>query len=174
MLLRHARLADADAIARVHVASWHHAYRELIPADRLANFTVERRTQAWRHNLSGRGPGRTIVADAALAEPSSDSRATGEPSPDIVGFASTGPSRGERGWGEIWALYVHPRAWGTGIGSALFADAMGYLTSLGYARTLIWILDGNQRAIEFYAGNGFALDGTRVVEDGYPQVRMRK
>lgn len=158
-MLRHARLADADAIARVHVASWHHAYSELIPAARLANFTVERRTQAWRHNLSGRGPGRTIVAEMASG---------------IVGFASTGPSRGERGWGEIWALYVHPRTWGTGIGSALFADAMGYLASLGYARTLIWILDGNQRAIDFYAGNGFALDGTRVVEDGYPQVRMRK
>ncbi len=159
MLLRHARLADADAIARVHVASWHHAYRELIPADRLRTFTVERRTQAWRHNLSGRGPGRTIVAEAADG---------------VVGFASTGPSRGERGWGEIWALYVHPLAWGTGVGSALFADAMGYLAELGYARTLIWILDGNQRAIDFYAGNGFALDGTRVVEDGYPQVRMRK
>ena len=159
MMLRLARLADAAAIARVHVASWHTAYAALIPAERLQRFTLERRTLAWRSNLAGTNA-HTVVFD----------RQGG----GIAGFASSGASRSVPGWGEIWALYVDPAAWGAGIGSALFADAMGHLAASGWSRVLIWVLEGNDRAVEFYRGNGFVLDGTRAVEDGYPQIRMRR
>ena len=38
----------------------------------------------------------------------------------------------------------------------------------------LWVLEGNARALQFYQGNGFVLDGTRKVEDGLPQVRLRR
>ena len=39
---------------------------------------------------------------------------------------------------------------------------------------LLWVLEGNDRALGFYRGGGFALDGARKVEDGLPQLRLRR
>lgn len=159
-MVRLARAADAAAIAEVQVASWQAAYRGLVPASRLAAFTVPARTAAWRRSL---------------ADPGRDARtAVFEDAGDVLGFATSGPSRDLRGWGEIWALYVAPTAWGRGVGSALFADAIHALARRDLPRVMLWVLDGNARAIAFYEGNGLSLDGARDVDDGYPIVRMRR
>ena len=159
MTVREASVGDALAIAQVHVASWHAAYRELIPASRLATFTVARRTAAWDRNLRLRSGIRTAVF------------VDGD---QVRGFAAVGPSRELAGWGEIWALYVAPDAWGRGVGSALFADAIAALAAAGLRRVFLWVLEGNARALQFYQGNGLVLDGTRKVEDGLPQLRLRR
>lgn len=161
VLVREARLQDAAALARVQVESWHAAYRELIPAPRLAAFTVPRRTAAWQRVLSQRAPGHgsTTVFDGERG---------------ITGFASSGRSRDRPGWGELWALYVLPSEWGRGVGSALFAESIAYLASLDLRRVTLWMLEGNERALQFYGGNGFALDGARKVEDGLAQVRLSR
>jgi GNAT superfamily N-acetyltransferase len=157
--VRAATVGDALAIAELHVASWHAAYGELIPASRLATFTVEKRSVAWSRNLRHRSGIRTAVfVDGA----------------HLRGFSSIGPSRELVGWGEIWAIYVAPDAWGRGVGSALFADAIAALAGQGLTRVMLWVLEGNGRALQFYQGNGFALDGTRKVEDGLPQLRLRR
>ena len=158
VMVREALPGDALAIARVHVASWQAAYQTLIPPARLATFTVPARTAAWRRNLAERSGVRTNVFDG---------------DDGILGFASIGPSRELPGWGELWALYVAPEAWGRGVGSALFADAIVALAARGLRRVTLWVLEGNARALQFYRGNGFVLDGTRKVEDGLAQLRLR-
>jgi GNAT superfamily N-acetyltransferase len=160
-MVREARLEDAAGIARVQVASWHAAYSGLMAERRLAAFTVPVRTEAWKRSLSGAGR-RSPVINTVFED--------GE---GIAGFASYGESRDLVGWGEIWALYVHPDKWGRGIGSALFAEAMAQLTLGARRRVMLWMLEGNQRALQFYQGNGFLLDGARKVEDGMPQLRLR-
>ncbi|MBK9035228.1 MAG: GNAT family N-acetyltransferase [Myxococcales bacterium] len=157
-MVREARPDDADAIARVHVASWHAAYQTLIPADRLAAFTVRVRAAAWRHNLE-----TGSVRAAVFEDPGG-----------VRGFSAVGPSRDLIGWGEIWALYVDPSMWGRGVGSALFADALTALTERRFDQVLLWVLEGNERALRFYQGGGFVLDGTRKVESGLPQLRLRR
>ena len=158
--LRSARPADALALAEVQVASWHAAYPGLIPAARLAAYTVERRLVAWRRYLADQGPSThtRLVEDQQR----------------VVGFVTTGSSRDRSGAGEIWALYVDPERWGHGAGSALMADALATLARRGFRQARLWVLEGNQRAIGFYQGSGFALDGVRMVEDGLPQVRMTR
>jgi hypothetical protein len=42
-MIRQAILEDAEAIAKVHVASWQAAYKGLMPAEFLASLSVERR-----------------------------------------------------------------------------------------------------------------------------------
>lgn len=158
-MVRLARPEDAAAIARVQVESWHAAYRGLISERRLASFTVPVRTMAWQRNLAVRGDVRTTVFEAEEK---------------IVGFASIGRSRDLEGWGEIWAIYVAPDWWGRGVGSALFADAMAELAARGLSRVMLWVLDGNERALQFYQGNGFVLDGTRKSDDGFPVRRLRR
>lgn len=159
VLVREAKVQDAAAVARVHVESWHAAYRGLIVESRLATFTIPRRTAAWQRILSAGGASSTTVFEGERG---------------ICGFASSGRSRDLPGWGEIWALYVLPREWGRGVGSALFAECIAYLASQQLPRVMLWMLEGNERALQFYRGNGFVLDGARKVEDGLPQVRLRR
>lgn len=84
-----------------------------------------------------------------------------------VGFVAAGPSRDPEapaGRGEIYALYVLPAAWGTGVGKALHNEALVHLQATGLAEATLWVLDGNLRARTFYARQGWAPDGTVKTE----------
>lgn len=51
MLIRPARMADADAIARVHVDSWRTTYPGIVPDDYLATMSYEQRSGVWQRIL---------------------------------------------------------------------------------------------------------------------------
>lgn len=160
MAIRLAEAGDARAIAEVQVASWHAAYRGLMPDERLDAFTVEVREAAWRRNLAGGdSPARTTVLEQGGR---------------VVGFASVGPSRSADGWGEVWALYAAPEAWGTGAGRALLADGLAWLAGRGLPRVMLWVLVGNQRAIRFYQAAGFQLTGRREERDDLAHLEMAR
>jgi hypothetical protein len=46
-LVRAARPEDARSVAEVHVASWRHAYRGLLPDDYLERLSVDDREAMW-------------------------------------------------------------------------------------------------------------------------------
>lgn len=144
--LRPAQVGHAEAIAAVHVAAWQHAYRGMLPPELLASLSVESRAQRWRQQLTDAQSAHTWVV--------------GEP---VSGFVSLGPSRDDdstEGTGELYALYVHPNAWGTGLGSRLITTAAAHL---GDGATL-WVLRANERARRFYERNGWRPDGSRRQE----------
>jgi ribosomal protein S18 acetylase RimI-like enzyme len=145
---REATEADAEAITAVHLASLQEAYRTLFPAEALARIDARDRTERWREHLAG-GTSITLLAEAG-----------GE----LVGFASFGKCRDEDispgTAGEVMAIYVHPAAWGQGVGSALLRQALDWLRSHGFAEVSLWVIDGNRQAIEFYERFGFARDGS--------------
>ena len=67
------------------------------------------------------------------------------------------------GWLE--AMYVRPRAWGSGLADELHAAAAGELRRRGTERGRLWVLEENGRARRFYERHGWQADGTnRVVE----------
>jgi GNAT superfamily N-acetyltransferase len=141
--VRPAHVADADAIAAVHVAAWQHAYRGMLPAELLDALSVTAWAQRWRRQLADLESGRTWVA--------------GEP---VRGFVSVGPSRDDdapAGTGELYALYVHPDVWGTGLGTRLMTTACEVL---GGTATL-WVLEANERGRRFYERHGWRPDGVR-------------
>jgi RimJ/RimL family protein N-acetyltransferase len=151
--VRIADLADAEAIARVQVASWQAAYAGLMPAAVLSAFTVERRVTAWR----------AILARDA----SPDARTFVATNRAVVGFASTGSSRDPDAapWSsELYALYLHPSVWGQGVGRALFDAAVADLCARGRREVTAWVLAGNARALRFYEAAGMRLDGGHKVE----------
>jgi hypothetical protein len=81
VLVRAARPEDARPVAEVHVASWRHAYRGLLPEDSLGRKSVDDREAMWL---------------GAFADPEPKSGAfVAEVDGRIVGFASFGPSRDE-------------------------------------------------------------------------------
>jgi GNAT superfamily N-acetyltransferase len=156
VIIRLAALADAPALAEVHVRSWQWAYRGQIPdeyLDGLSN-TLERRVAARRAELAHLPPEHRwwVVEQAG----------------QIVGFAITEPSRDDDApplTGEVALIYLLPEAAGKGIGRALFARAVTDLRERGYQQAILWVLEGNARARRFYEAAGWRPDGARKTEE---------
>jgi ribosomal protein S18 acetylase RimI-like enzyme len=145
--IRRAALEDARAMAEVHVGSWRHAYRGLLPDAYLERLSVEDREAMWRSAVDQAEAGAFVAEEGGR----------------IVGFSSFGPSRdddaGER-TGEIPAIYVEPSTIGRGIGRELLQAATAALRDEGFERATLWVLEANERARRFYEKAGWSWDGT--------------
>lgn len=130
MPLRSGTPADAEAVARVQIASWQAAYAHLFSAEQLGAIPLEERTSSWE-----RFP--PIVAEV-------DGR--------VVGFVSVGN-------GELYAIYVHPGRWGTGIGRELLRAGEARLRELGHTSVFLWVFEDNPQARRFYEAAGWSTDG---------------
>jgi ribosomal protein S18 acetylase RimI-like enzyme len=164
LTVRAADPADAPAIAGVHVASWERAYRGMIPDEAFARRTVEWRTEMWEEILKGSVDG--TAPWVAVAERGGLT----------IGFVSLGSAedRGPR-TAVITGLYVEPSAWRGGAGTALMDAALAQATARGCADVTLWVLEPNLRARAFYERCGFADDGSREREEGWPvELRLRR
>lgn len=133
------------AIAKVHVASWQIAYRDIFPAEYLATLSVEQRKAQWTDTI-GKAISQTFVAEI-----------NGE----IVGFSCVGPCRDEGAQPtdfEIWALYVIADYWKQGVGRELWLTSRSGALAKGARRISLWAVAGNVRAINFYQRAGFACE----------------
>jgi GNAT superfamily N-acetyltransferase len=111
---------------------------------------------------------------------------TGDESGDgerIVGFSNFGPererARGFTGRAEVYAFYVHPDAWGTGVAADLMERTEVRLRAEGFDQAVLWVLDDNPRARAFYEKFGWAASGIEADYDEYcdvavPEVEYRK
>lgn len=145
--LRSAETGDARGIASVHVDTWRTAYVGIIPAEVLDALSLDHRAAKWKETLAGLGAGERVeVADEGGR---------------VLGFAFTGACRDEDafGLGELYAIYVAPSHWGTGVGPDLLASARRALVEAGHDRAVLWVLEDNKRARSFYERDGWALDG---------------
>lgn len=131
--------------------------------------SVEEREAIWRSGLSDAQPGQGCF----VAE--DDGGRT-------VGFVAFGPVRDEHGplpaaTGEVYAIYVVPEAFGTGIGRELFSGAGEALRERGFRTAVLWVLQSNERARRFYEVAGWNPDGAVTTERidclNYPTVRYR-
>jgi ribosomal protein S18 acetylase RimI-like enzyme len=162
-VVRPARTDDAEGIALVHTTSWQAAYRGLIGDEYLDAIDVGERTRRWVQILADarEKEQRILVADVAG---------------QVRGFATGGSNRDADlvGEAEVYAIYVHPDVWGTGVGAALMSDLLDALE--GASRTVsLWVIGANDRARTFYRRFGFADDGQgRVEVIGGADVRERR
>lgn len=160
--IRPAHVADAPAIACIHVEAWKTAYRSIFPEAFLSTLSLEKRTASWEQQLSGK------TTAVLLAETS-----TG-----IAGWIAGGDERGTttEGQSEIHALYVAPAQWRRGIGSRLIREMellFSHCTGIS-----LWVLRDNHAAIRFYLQAGYAADGMqKTIERGKTsavEIRMTK
>ncbi|MBN9224028.1 MAG: hypothetical protein ABS63_06415 [Microbacterium sp. SCN 70-27] len=153
--VRRATVADAAAISHVRVASWRIAYDGLIAPeilDRLdADVETSRRVAGWERRH----------ADPRTAD------LVAERAGEVVGWAALGPSETAElpHHGQLFAIYALPDAWGSGVGHALISASETHLQRSGYRQALLWVLDGNERAAEFYERHGWHEDGATLVDD---------
>src|SRR4051794_23233193 len=144
---------DAEAMAHLHLDVWDDAYTGLMPQGILDDRRekVAERTERWRDIFGLDRP--TWLAETADG---------------LVGFSGAGPGRDNDADLdlELYALYVRASHYGTGLGYALFEQAVGDRACY------LWVLAGNERAIRFYERQGFRLDGTEDEHDEGLHVRM--
>jgi GNAT superfamily N-acetyltransferase len=155
MIVRRAHLADAPAVARVHVDSWRTSYAGIVPADFLAGLRTENREAMWRRNLEN-PDWRSVLL---VAE---------DDSGEIRGFACAGPEREADPvyTGELYAIYLLPAAQGKGMGRALIQAAAGWLLAQGYPALLVWVLADNNPARRFYEAMGGRYIREKTIEIG--------
>ncbi|WP_334153188.1 GNAT family N-acetyltransferase [Microbacterium sp.] len=153
--VRDATIADAEAVAGIHVRSWQAAYRGLIDQAFLDALSVTERAERWRGIFSDPHP-LTLGTLVALRDET------------IVGWVSFGASRDDEENttdGEIYGIYADPTSWSAGVGTALLTSAEGRMADAGHTRAHLWVLDGNDRADTFYARHGWAADGKTKIEE---------
>jgi GNAT superfamily N-acetyltransferase len=144
---------DAEALAHLHLDVWDDAYTGLMPQGILdgRRAKVAERVERWGDILGQERP--TWLAEDADV---------------LIGFSGAGPARDNDVDIdlELYALYVRAAYYGTGVGFALFEQAVGDRAAY------LWVLAGNHRAIGFYERQGFRLDGTEDEHDEGLHVRM--
>lgn len=155
--VRFATPDDAHGLADVHVTAWQRAYQGIFPAAYLAALDREERTRWWR---------RFVVEGARVHVAETDR---------VIGFCHAGQSADD-GWGEIFAIYVHPDYWGLGHGYELLKTGEESLFGQGHQQALLWVLEENESARRFYDRQGWsvgkpfrveAIGGVQVTELRY-------
>ena len=155
--IRKAEPRDADAIADVHHEAWRGAYAGIIPYRALASM-INRRGAPWWANAIRRAASVLVV----------------EIGGEIAGYATLGRNRARElpQQGEIYELYLRPEYQGIGLGTRLFAAAREKLAAHGLKGMVVWALEENANALDFYAGAG----GRDVAEgvEVFDQKALRK
>ncbi|MEH2173004.1 GNAT family N-acetyltransferase [Nostoc sp.] len=142
MAIRKANLADAPAIARVHVDAWRTTYKNLMPAKFLADLSYEEREAKWVKILSNIAQDNfTYIVEDEIGQ--------------IVGFASGGQERtGDRFYqGELYAIYILEKYQRQGLGYRLISTIATKLIESGISSMLVWVLADNP-ASRFYQSLG--------------------
>jgi GNAT superfamily N-acetyltransferase len=165
--LREATVADADGIARAHTASWQASYRGILPDSILDRIDVGQRVTTRLRILKDTGVFQLVAYDLTHG--------------DIVGFCDAGQSRRHVPFaGELYAIYLVQHAKRHGLGREMFDRVTIWLRAKGMESMIVWVLENNRHAREFYSAMGgresmrlqTAVGGFPVVELAYVWDRI--
>jgi ribosomal protein S18 acetylase RimI-like enzyme len=163
VVVRTASLFDVSAIAALHLASWRTAYRGIVPEAYLRDVTLEGRQARWTRALSAPESRHTDTLVAVDGD-------------EIVGVCSFAPRQnGTASTGEIHSLHIQPERRRTRLGTLLLDNAVRRLAERGFVSAVLWVLEANAGARQFYEVLGWLPSGEQRVEnrDGHaiPEVR---
>lgn len=142
--IRKMTFSFAEDFGRVIYTAWGETYKGLMPDSILEGRSLERWVQKTKEN-----PENKYIAFA-------DGKAVG-----IVGFLPQARDFvTDNESGEIVALYVLKEYQKQGIGKALMNKALKDISS---DKVTLFVLKGNENALEFYKHMGFELTGKELL-----------
>ncbi|MGE5802574.1 MAG: N-acetyltransferase family protein [Gemmatimonadota bacterium] len=163
MTLRRALPADAEAVGRIHVASWNVAYRGIMPDDVIARTDLAYRTRFWSERIADPEWPVFVI----------------EENGQRVAFCQMVPSRDpdddSTRVGHITSIHVLPHLRGRGHGRALVDHVLAEFQRRGFSEVTLWVLKQNSPARKFYERYGFRQDTVtrRSPSTNVPEVRYR-
>jgi GNAT superfamily N-acetyltransferase len=150
--VRRAVAGDGTAIARVHVAAWRWAYRDVMPPDVLESLSEDRRATFWTAAIESMSRETVWVAESDGA---------------VVGFASAGPARDDDldpETVELLTLYILEEHLGSGVGSVLIDAVEDSWRAEERTRAVLWVAADNSLGRSFYERKGWLPDATSKLE----------
>lgn len=152
MRIREAKPEDAEAIARVHLASWKTTYPGVIPQSYIDGLKVEDGIARWKERLAQTAGPIVFV---------------GEDEAGVFGFAAGGavmhPVEGFDG--ELGAIYLLASHHKRGAGRALVRAVAGEMRERGFRNMVVWALRENS-ACRFYERLGGVKVGEQAITIG--------
>jgi GNAT superfamily N-acetyltransferase len=142
MHVRFAEPRDADEIERIRVRGWQAAYRHVFPPEKLDAIPLD--SSRWRDRLLSPEPGFEVLLATEADQ--------------VVAFASLYAYEDEPKTALVGAFYVDPPHWQRGIGGDLLRQAEDRLSER-YSAAVLWVLEANHRARQFYERAGWSADG---------------
>ena len=141
MQLRLAQVNDAPRLAQLHVDTWQAAYRGIVPDAYLAQFTCEKREQAFRRALEAKTEETYLL----------------EENESVVAILTIGASRDadldHARCGELWGIYIAPAYWRRGLGKAVMCEGLRRLKRMGATKAFVGSYSPEAHAL--YASVGF-------------------
>jgi GNAT superfamily N-acetyltransferase len=142
--IRLAELADARAIATIHVDAWRVAYRGIMPDLLLENLDSDEVTNRWIERIRLQAT-RIYVASA---------------SGKVVGWAAFRSLRDSVPVREeLLGLYLAPDHWRKGYGTLLYRTGEEDCRDSGGSEISLWVLAKNYGARLFYQKHGYRWSG---------------
>lgn len=162
--VRQATAADTPGMADVYRRAWTGAYEPFLEPGVLTELAEDRaRTFEWGRGIEREDAEVLVAVDSAGA---------------VLGVVQADEvlDEPERDLPEITMLYVDPTSWGTGVGSALLAAAIGWIARRGHAEARLRVVENHQRARRFYEREGWTPDATmeRITTDLAKLVYYRR
>lgn len=156
--VRGATTPDAPAIGEVHARAWETAYADVFSPAALGEAVEQRRHTGERLTAQLRAEGDPVLRDGSIL-------LVAEVDGSVVGFTH---SATDRDGFEVFALYVHPDHWGTGVARALWSATLEWVQERSGS---LWTLAGAGRARAFYERVGWvATEREREHDFGVGQI----
>ncbi len=144
IVIRDAEVKDAEGKGYVHYKSWQETYTGLMNQEYLDKMNVEKCVNIAKKYLEN-----ILIAEV-------DGK--------IIGYSCYSQCRetNYESYGEIIAIYVLKEYHKKGIGKMLMDACIKKLSK--YKGIVLWVLDSNKNAINFYKKYGFSFDGGKKEE----------
>ena len=162
--IRQAVKADAEAIAKIHIAGWRSSYGGLVEQDYLDELSIEEKSSDWSKWLS------EDTVQVLMAE-TGDGTACGfsgfgKLRTPIPGMSPIRPLY----TGELYALYIMEEFWRQGIGTKLMGKTARVLLDMKHKSMSLWVLKKNKRAVSFYKDMGGQRCGKKPTTIGNTEL----
>jgi GNAT superfamily N-acetyltransferase len=149
--VRHARLEDVAAMARVQADAWRAAYRGLVPDDALAGLGGPDAVAAWAEAVAAQAPRRHVLVATAGS--------------DIVGFTTLttagDPDLDPAVDAELAVLVIDPARTRQGHASRLLAAVADLAREDGFTHLFTWAPSSDDPLRRLLVESGWAADGAR-------------
>lgn len=154
-VIRETTIQDTDAIAAIHVSTWQHAYKSILPNHFLSSLSIEERKRIRKQYLQAQDPQEGHFVAVINGK--------------VVGFTDVGVSQDEDRDtdGEIYTLYVDPAYLNKKVGSSLLKQATATLRGLGFKKAVVWMIQGDVQRKQFYTNHGWLFDNKTKVNQSH-------
>ncbi|WP_242491003.1 GNAT family N-acetyltransferase [Priestia endophytica] len=135
--IKKANIDDIKVISKIYIDTWKTTYKGLVPDKFLNELSYEEAENKWMHFLNDQIHKSFIYVAINEFE-------------EIIGFAAAQSSSDVEFKGELYALYLLPKAQGLGAGRSLISTVAQHFIEEGISSMMVWVMKNNKSGRGFY------------------------